>query len=77
MHCVHVSRSRTLLQHTQSGLDKLAGAARTVDDLSRQAEAQRSLLATKQEEADNALTHIQVGTNTDGLTILAHHLVRD
>lgn len=46
----------------QSGLDKLAEAAGTVDELSRQAEAQRSLLAIKQEEADTALTHIQVWT---------------
>eukprot|EP00878_Enallax_costatus_P027572 GHUV01029703.1.p1 GENE.GHUV01029703.1~~GHUV01029703.1.p1 ORF type:complete len:596 (+),score=176.00 GHUV01029703.1:386-2173(+) len=46
-------------QFLKSGLDKLAEAAGTVDELSRQAEAQRSLLATKQEEADTAMTHIQ------------------
>ena len=55
------------LYTVQSGLDKLAEAAGTVDELSQQAEAQRSLLATKQEEADMAMTHIQVIERYPGL----------
>ncbi len=45
----------------QGGLDRLAEAAGTVGQLSHQAEAQRSLLTTKQAEADAALSNIQVG----------------
>jgi hypothetical protein len=44
----------------QGGLDRLAEAAGTVDELSQQAEAQRTLLAAKQGEADAALGNIQV-----------------
>jgi hypothetical protein len=39
----------------------LAEAATTIDELGQQAQVQRTLLATKQEEADRALTDIQVG----------------
>lgn len=44
----------------QSGLSRLAEAASTIDELSQQAQVQRALLAQKQEEADRALTDIQV-----------------
>jgi hypothetical protein len=44
----------------QSGLRRLAEAASTIDELSQQAQVQRTLLAQKQEEADRALTDIQV-----------------
>jgi hypothetical protein len=44
----------------QSGLGRLAEAARTIDELSQQAEVQRSLLARKQHEADQAMSDIQV-----------------
>jgi hypothetical protein len=43
-------------------LGRLAEAARTIDELSQQAEVQRSLLARKQEEADQAMSDIQVIT---------------
>lgn len=46
----------------QSGLGRLAEAARTIDELSQQAEVQRSLLARKQDEADQAMSDIQVIT---------------
>jgi hypothetical protein len=45
---------------TQSGLGRLAEAASTIDELSQQAQVQRALLAQKQEEADRAMTDIQV-----------------
>lgn len=45
---------------TQGGLDRLAEAAATIDQLSRQAHAQRTLLGQKQAEADAALSNIQV-----------------
>lgn len=44
----------------QSGLGRLAEAASTIDELSQQAQVQRSLLARKQEEADQAMADIQV-----------------
>ncbi|KAF6261448.1 ATP-binding dynein motor region D5-domain-containing protein [Scenedesmus sp. NREL 46B-D3] len=56
------SKREQLLQQQQflkGGLDRLAEAAGTVDELSQQAEAQRTLLATKQGEADAALGNIQ------------------
>lgn len=49
-----------LLSRMQGGLDRLAEAAGTVNELSQQAEAQRTLLAAKQGEADAALGNIQV-----------------
>jgi hypothetical protein len=42
----------------QGGLDKLAEASTTVDVLSRDADRQRTLLRTKQAEAEEALTRI-------------------
>lgn len=45
----------------QSGLSRLAEAAKTIDELGQQAQLQRALLAKKQEEADRALADIQVG----------------
>lgn len=51
----------------QGGLDRLAEAANTVDELTKQAEAQRSLLTAKQSEADAALTNIQVGRTHSSL----------
>ncbi len=44
--------------HHQGGLSKLAEAEAAVDGLSREAEVQRSLLRTKQSEADQALGDI-------------------
>jgi multidrug resistance efflux pump len=44
----------------QSGLSRLAEAASTIDELNQQAQVQQALLAQKQEEADRALTDIQV-----------------
>lgn len=55
----HLFLSRCLV--LQSGLTRLAEAAATSDKLSQQAQVQRSLLAQKQEEADHAMTDIQVG----------------
>jgi hypothetical protein len=51
----------------QSGLTRLAEAAATIDELGQQAQVQRTLLATKQEEADRALTDIQVREGTAAL----------
>ena len=48
----------------QSGLSRLAEAASTVDEMGRTAETQRALLKVKQEEADDALGHIQSSMET-------------
>ncbi|GBG84147.1 hypothetical protein CBR_g38121 [Chara braunii] len=45
-------------QHLQAGLDKLTGAANKVDELSREAAEQRTLLAEKQSQAEQALKKI-------------------
>ena len=50
-----------VLAFLQNGLGRLAEAASTIDQLSQQAQVQRSLLAHKQDEADRALADIQVG----------------
>jgi hypothetical protein len=50
----------------QSGLSKLSEAAGRVDELSREAHAQRTQLTAKQAEADAALSHIQVRASGGG-----------
>lgn len=58
---ISVSWHAVLCCAVQSGLSRLAEAAKTIDELSQQAQLQRALLARKQEEADRALADIQVG----------------
>jgi dynein heavy chain 2 len=50
-----MDKQTTSKKHLDAGLDKLAGAAKTVEVLTKEATIKKDLVARKQKEADNAL----------------------